>query len=102
MHANTSPRLMAVCNPYFIPKCAINLWLALENGLLTRDRMISSGMTTDRGCLLCNTEVNNVIFSLLARLHASKNFDVSPLPLNANWDDFTVRRLLRSDSRKLM
>lgn len=43
----------AVWQPLSIPKCAFLLWMAFKNRLFTRDRLISFGINTDGGCVLC-------------------------------------------------
>lgn len=50
----------SVWNSLAIPKCSFTLWLALRNRLLTRDRMIMFGMTTDPKCLLCSQGMESV------------------------------------------
>lgn len=44
-----------VWNSFSIPKCSFFLWLALQNRLLTKDRMILYNMNTSPGCLFCSS-----------------------------------------------
>lgn len=58
------PWVKAVWHGLAIPKCSFTLWLALKNRLLTKDRMLRFGMSTDSRCILCKnaTESNGHLF----------------------------------------
>ena len=45
-----------VWNKWKVPKCSFIAWLAMQNRLLTRDRLNAMGITNDVVCLLCNVE----------------------------------------------
>ena len=76
----------SVWNSFSIPKCSFNLWLILQNRLLTRDKMIEFGMHTRPECLLCNGELESVQHIFIACPFFSLIRNVMPMRFSVNWN----------------
>lgn len=57
------------------------MWLALQNHLLTKDRMLRCGMNVDQNCVLCSTGVENVQHIFEQCLYSTLVFQNACFPL---------------------
>lgn len=81
------PWFHLVWNSFSIPKCSFILWLALQNRLLTKDRMLSFSMNVDPRCSLCNNaESVHHLFSHCPYFDIIRR--AIPIPLHIDWGEF--------------
>lgn len=84
-HAPIVPWCDIVWGFFSIPKCSFIFWLAIQDRLLTKDRMASFDMHTDLRCLLCNGGPESVfhIFSCCPYFDLIRRS--SPIPFTVDW-----------------
>lgn len=84
------PWLKLVWHPLHIKKCSFFLWLALQNRLLTKDRMLAFGMNVDSTCVLCNREIETIQHLFTTCVYSRQVFKNLGLPLCMNWNEYLL------------
>lgn len=88
------PWVDALWHPYAIPNCSFFLWLALLNRLITKDRMMQFGMTTDIKCLLCTSGSETTSHLFVECPFVERILNSCPIQLTSSWTEFLSGRFL--------
>ncbi|KAK1384247.1 hypothetical protein POM88_021982 [Heracleum sosnowskyi] len=95
------PWVNAVWSEYSIPKNSFFFWLAIQNRLLTKDRMRRFGMQVNENCTLCGVSRENAAH-LFTTCRFSRNiFEACPIDLLHNWQDYMLGRFFPSTVSKV-
>lgn len=81
-----------VWSSYVVPKSAFFFWLAIQNRLLTKDRMRRFGMLVDEMCLLCRNVNENSPHLFTTCRYSTFIFNACSVNLTLNWQDYTLGR----------
>ncbi|XP_074363236.1 uncharacterized protein LOC141703695 [Apium graveolens] len=82
------PWISAVWSIFSIPKNSFFFWLAIQDRLLTKERMSRFGMYNDGRCMLCNGHNENASHLFMECGYATQILQACPVTLTRDWRDF--------------
>lgn len=88
------PWLDFVWNKFRVPRYAFTAWLALQERLLTKDRMRNFLFTVDQTCVLCSTDSETHQHLFCNCSYTRIVLSACPGDIHYDWDEFKLGRFL--------
>lgn len=95
------PWLKIVWHPLHIKKCSIFLWIAMQNILLTKDRMLVFGMNVHPSCVLYNNAQETVQHVFTNYPFTTQIFYNQQLHLQFDWAAYLQGNVLMGNPKNI-
>lgn len=82
-----------VWNKFRVPKFSFTTWLAVQERLLTKDRMVRFRMNIDNCCALCGTDNESHAHLFIHCNYVRQIFSAWDVNISRSWSDFQAGRI---------